>query len=101
MSSRVFVQKQTIQDLLPTGGFWRLVQELRKKCNPTLKLNEVVTEIDYSQAIVKVTTNKGVYYAKKVISSLPIGVLQAKAVNFVPTLPESLQKTFDRIGNGI
>jgi hypothetical protein len=36
---------------------------------------------------VKVTTKKGVYYAKKVISSLPLGVIQAKKVKFVPTLP--------------
>ena len=59
-----------------------MVHELFKKCRPTLKLNEVVTKIDYSQPIIKVITNKGVYYSKKVISSLPLGVLLAKTVEF-------------------
>lgn len=58
------------------------MHELSKKCRPTLKLSEVVTKIDYSKPIVKVVTNKGVYYAKKVISSLPLGVLLAKTVEF-------------------
>jgi monoamine oxidase len=36
---------------------------------------------------VKVTTKKGVYYGKKVISSLPLGVIQAKKVKFLPGIP--------------
>ena len=36
---------------------------------------------------VKVTTKKGVYFGKKVISSLPLGVIQARKVRFVPNIP--------------
>ncbi len=43
--------------------------------------------MDYSQGLVKITTSKGVHYGKKVISSLPLGVLQSKAVVFIPPLP--------------
>lgn len=35
----------------------------------------------------RVTTKKGVHLAKRVISSLPLGVIQAKTVRFVPALP--------------
>lgn len=61
-----------------------------------------MTEIDYSSAVVKVTTSKGdIFYAKKVISSLPLGVLKAGDVKFIPSLPTAYQDAIENIGNGV
>ena len=49
-------------------------------CRPTLKLGEKVVKIDYSHPMVEVTTDKQRYSCKKVIASLPIGILQARKV---------------------
>ena len=48
----------------------------------------------------KVTTDKGVYYGKKVISSLPLGVLKAKTVSFVPELPKQFENILQGLGAG-
>jgi monoamine oxidase len=60
-------------------------------------MNEKVLEIDYSQEVVKVTTTQGLYLGKKVISSLPLGVLQSSTVRFVPALPSSYLAVIDML----
>lgn len=57
-------------------------------------------EIDYSEDIVKVKTKTNIYYAKKVISSLPLGVLQSKKVKFSPPLPVPFETALKSIGQG-
>lgn len=54
-----------------------------------------MTDIDYSGRNVKVTTTKGIFYAKYVISTLPLGILKAGDVNFKPSLPKSHQKAIN------
>jgi monoamine oxidase len=85
---------ETPDDLFPQGGYAELVRGIFARCKPELRLNEKVIEIDYSHNVVKVVTDKRVYYGKKVISSLPLGVLKHKFVKFVPELP---QKYLDSI----
>ncbi|KAF8378293.1 hypothetical protein HHK36_029632 [Tetracentron sinense] len=53
-----------------------------------VKLNKVVTEINYKADGVVVTTEDGsTYEADYVMVSVSIGVLQTKLINFVPILP--------------
>lgn len=47
------------------------------------------------------TTTKKVYKAKKIISSLPLGVLQSKNVIFEPPLSQEYQDSIDNIGIGV
>jgi monoamine oxidase len=62
----------------------------------------VVTNIDYSASVVKITTSGGsVFYAKKVINTIPLGVLQSGAVTFTPNLPAAYQTAISSIGMGI
>ena len=65
---------------MPEGGFSKIISSLFDLCRPTLKLGEKVIKIDYSNLMVEVTTDKQRYRCKKVIASLPIGILQAGKV---------------------
>ena len=51
-----------------------------------IRLEHVVSEIDYSGSTVHIKTNKGDFEAKYVISTLPLGVLQNNVVDFLPDL---------------
>lgn len=60
-----------------------------------LKLNKVVTEIQYTNHGATVKTEDGsIYMAKYVISSVSLGVLQSDLIKFNPPLPCWKRKTF-------
>lgn len=46
------------------------------------------------------TSDNKVYQAKKVISSIPLGVLQRNAIHWNPPLPEAYQRSINSIGFG-
>jgi CRP-like cAMP-binding protein len=48
----------------------------------------------------RVTTDRGVFEADKVLVTLPLGVLKAGAVDFVPPLPEAKRSAIARLGFG-
>ena len=100
LSARQYQEDESSFDLLPTGGYWKLLQAFLKTCRPELKLNEEVIEIDYHRDIVKVKTTTNIYYGRKIISSLPLGVLQSKKVKFFPPLPEPYEIALKSIGQG-
>lgn len=86
---------------MPEGGYSKLLQAIYDLHKPEVRLNQVITKVDYSQDVVKLHTKDQVYQARKVISSLPIGVLQKGLVEFEPQLPEEHQEAIHKIGNGI
>lgn len=47
------------------------------------------------------TQDNRIYKAKKVISSIPLGILQRNLVHFNPPLPEAYQRAISNIGIGI
>lgn len=51
--------------------------------------------------MVLVVTDKQTYSCKKVIASLPLGVLQSGRVDFAPCLPSCYQTELQNIGNGV
>ena len=66
-----------------------------------IKLEHIVSKVEYDDQSVIVTTNQGTFDAKYVISTLPIGVLKAGDVEFSPPLPAAKQQAIDRIGMGV
>jgi len=66
-----------------------------------IRLEHVVSKVEYDDQGVTVTTNQGTFDAKYVISTLPIGVLKAESVEFSPPLPAAKQQAIDRIGMGL
>ncbi len=61
--------------------------------------NVIAKKIDYSKNIVEVTDQKGtVHTANKVIITVPITILKAGDIKFVPALPQKKIQAFKRIG---
>ncbi|HUQ54100.1 FAD-dependent oxidoreductase [Lentzea sp.] len=61
-----------------------------------IRLGHVVTRIEPG----RVTTERGVFEAGKVLVTVPLGVLKASAVEFVPPLPEAKRSAIARLGFG-
>lgn len=95
---------QSTLDYLPTTSYAALIQKIYTTyCkNASIIYNQAVTNIDYSGSVVKVTTSAGqVYYANKVINTIPLGVLKNGDVTFTPALPTAYQTAISSIGFGI
>lgn len=88
-------------DYAPVDTMYQLALNIfTKKCSPILHLSEVVSKIDYSGSSIVVTTNKNTYTTSTLFSSLPLGVLQAGTVQFVPSLPSKKIQAINGIGMG-
>ncbi|MFM8394226.1 MAG: flavin monoamine oxidase family protein, partial [Acidobacteriota bacterium] len=86
-------------DVLIEKGFGTLIDFMAKGL--TVELNQVVKKIDWSQPTVRVITDRGEFSADHVIVTIPLGVLQAKSVNFTPVLPAIKQNAIDKLGMGV
>lgn len=66
-------------------------------------LNKTVSKIDYSgENSTKITIVDGsTYIADKVIVTVPLGVLQAKKITFIPALASSKTDAIKRLGMGV
>lgn len=65
-----------------------------------IRLGCVVQSIEHGAAGVRVTTSQGVHTGAVAIVTLPLGVLKAGTVSFLPPLPEAKQRAIARIGMG-
>jgi len=66
-----------------------------------IKLEHVVTKIEYDGNGVNVVTNQGSFEGKYVICTVPLGVLKQGDIEFVPSLPQSKQNAIDKLGMGL
>lgn len=65
-----------------------------------VRTGTAVQAVDASGRTVRVTTNRGVFEAKHCIVTLPLGVLKAGGVRFVPQLPPGFQGAIENLGFG-
>ena len=86
-------------EFLFPDGYVQILDTLDDDLN--IKLEHVVSKVAYDDQGVVVTTNKGDFNSKYVISTLPIGVLKTGDVEFSPPLPSDKQQAIDRIGMGV
>lgn len=63
-----------------------------------VQLNQRVTQIDHTEANVKVTHNGAVTEADYVLVTVPLGVLKQNAIQFVPALPANKQTAIEKVG---
>jgi polyamine oxidase len=95
------VDSDSSLEYLPKGGYSAFIKALSKQSKGKIHLNERVVKIDYSKKLIHLTTSTGkTYFAKRVISSLPLGVLKAGSVKFQPPLSEKYQRLIQKIGVG-
>ncbi len=92
-------------DFTPEGSYHKLITAIADSVgflNKT-KFSSVVDQITYSKDkdYCEVRTKEGtVYYGKKIISSLPLGILKAQKVQFIPQLPEQHLQCIKKLGYG-
>lgn len=63
-----------------------------------VKLNQRVTKIDYTNSKIKVTHNGTVSEADFVVVTVPLGILKANKIEFLPALPTAKQTAINKIG---
>lgn len=80
------------------GGYKRIVDGLADGVK--IELETVVEQIEYEQSGVRITTNRGQSTCDKVIVTVPLGVLQAHKIHFLPDLPQEKQQAIARLGMG-
>ncbi len=86
-------------DALIREGFEAITTHLARGLS--IKLEQIVTRIDWNQSRVKVHTDRQQFDADHVIVTVPLGVLKAKRIEFSPPLPRSKQLAIDRLGFGV
>lgn len=62
-----------------------------------ISYNTIVNAIDYSGEKIKVQSNQRAYEADRVIVSIPIKMLQNKAITFSPALPNDKQEAINQV----
>lgn len=63
-----------------------------------IRLNQKVSQIDYSDNKIKLTHNGTISLADYAIITVPLGVLKANTIQFVPTLPAAKQTAIQKLG---
>jgi monoamine oxidase len=86
-------------DALFTLGFATITESLAKGLY--IELGHVVKEIQWHQPLLRVITQKSEFVADCLVVTVPLGVLQAKRVRFVPELPEAKLLAISKLGMGV
>ncbi|MBI3764836.1 MAG: FAD-dependent oxidoreductase [Chloroflexi bacterium] len=87
------------EDVIFPKGYIQIVEGLAAGLD--VKLNRVVKKIEYGEEGVKITTSNGEFDAKRVVVTLPLGVLKNDSVEFSPELPDEKQQAIKALGSGV
>jgi monoamine oxidase len=85
-------------DLLIINGYDKVAEYLA--IDLTVRLNQKVTEVNYSSSKVIVVTNQETVEADYVIVSVPLGVLKKNHIQFTPELPSVISGAIERLKMG-
>lgn len=85
-------------DVLFAEGFRTIVDHL--SAGLRIERNQVVREVHWRRGAVRVVTDAGEFEAGQIVVTLPLGVLQAGDVRFVPELPAAKRDAIARVGMG-
>jgi monoamine oxidase len=86
-------------DVIFPQGYAALADGLARGLD--VRLNQVVTKIEHDKQCVRVTTNRGMWEADRVVVTLPLGVLKRGMVDFSPGLPIRKQQAIERLGMNV
>ena len=87
------------EDVIFPNGYDQIIDILSAGLN--IRLNEIVTRVDYGDDGVRIQTNTGTYEADRALITVPLGVLQRGDIQFSPTLPADKQDAINRLGMGL
>jgi monoamine oxidase len=86
-------------DHLVVSGYDTLARHLARGLE--IRLGVAVHAINYQGPQVRIDTQSGTLKADRVVLTVPLGVLQAGRIKFVPELPADKQAAISRLGMGI
>ena len=86
-------------DVIFPNGYDQIIDLLSAGLD--IRLNEIVTRVDYGGSGVRIQTNNGTYEAERALITVPLGVLQRGGIQFSPTLPNAKQDAINRLGMGL
>ncbi|MGE5357225.1 MAG: flavin monoamine oxidase family protein [Deltaproteobacteria bacterium] len=81
---------------IATNGYDTIANYLANGLN--IQLSQRVTKVDYTNSQIKVTHNGNVTEADFVLVTVPLGVLKANSIQFVPGLPSAKQNAIQKVG---
>lgn len=87
------------KDALFVDGFHTLTNHLAQ--NLTIETNQSVHEIHWDQRPLRIVTDKTEFTADQIVVTLPLGVLQAGSVRFMPELPTAKRQAITGLGMGV
>jgi monoamine oxidase len=90
------------EDFLLPNGYGPLIEAYAAPIRSKIITDSPVTEIDYRTNSVKVVVNgtDTILTTKKVIVTVPLGVLKSNSIRFRPALPWQRRRSINRIGMG-
>jgi monoamine oxidase len=83
-------------------GYQSLISYLEKECldaGVKIHLDTIVKEIDWEKNKVKARTDLSTFTGSKLLLTVPLGILQAGTISFVPDMPEK-KEAADKMGFG-
>lgn len=86
-------------DVLFTDGYQVITNALAQGLH--IELGQVVQAIHWQASPVRIVTQKAEFTADHVVVTLPLGVLQARRVQFSPELPQAKQQAIATLGMGV
>ncbi|SVA90645.1 uncharacterized protein METZ01_LOCUS143499, partial [marine metagenome] len=86
-------------ELVLPNGLQQLTDVLKDEVD--IRLNHIVTKIEYQDGRVIVYANNKKFHAKKVLVTVPLGVLKSGDIEFIPPLPTSKQNAISELGMGL
>ena len=86
-------------DALFVQGYQLITQFLAEGLS--IKLGQTVKSIHWGDSDVKLVTDKDEFSVDHVIVTLPLGVLKAGSVQFIPELPVEKQEAIKQLGMGV
>lgn len=66
-----------------------------------IRLGHVVTRVERTAAGVTVSTGNAEFSARSALVTVPLGVLKAESIEFIPPLPEAVAGPIARLGMGV
>lgn len=84
------------EERIATNGYDTIPNYLANGIN--VQLNQRVSKIDHSNTKIKVTHNGIITEADYVLVTVPLGVLKANTIQFVPALPAEKQTAIQKLG---
>jgi monoamine oxidase len=75
------------------GGYLKMIEYLHKECTEKgvqFFLSNPAKEIRWKQNAAEVITQQNSFTSKKILVTVPVGVLQSKTIRFSPAIPETI-----------